>query len=866
MKSESLQQRWRRVSARAVIVTAIGCALSACGGGKSDDGNLIDDSSQVPKGSGKVTLTGVVSKGRMAGAQVLAHPVKNGEVDVATVLASGTTRTDGRYELPAFEVTPGTPVVVQVSVVDGTVHTDEVSGTSVPLPSTFTMRSAVVPQTTDVTLPVNITPFSEMVVRAAETGPDKLGKASVQQGKSAVTQLLGFDPLSTDVNGISPSNSAAVNAQGLMLAAVSQLAMGPEGDALGCTMTDAGAAIACTVDKLAQAAKLDSIQLSIGEIDVGAGLSRALVDVSTNEALVPDGVDVTVTVDRVTARLACEPGSLTNPCEVAQVDQQATGVAATKAMFMALRTAADGWFSRGGLAGGGRLNRDAQAYEAAVTQARQPLDQVTQDLAVMQLGIELYRDFMSGRTTSNGRSARFGRAEGYDRTLLADGNQVSHGGTWSEAAIGCTLRTADGSVATTPAQVVDIGCRSSVRMEIERVAPSGTQAGTIRITDWRHGVTLEPKGTSGADAREFAYTTSASRRVRTRTCTGSVFPGGMSGCSALTESASERVDLQQTSTGDRRIFSGTFVAAPRDGSSAAFEVMGELPGLLDRGDGSLVNDRQAVNLVITDTGAVDGVATLAGKVEAFDSASATAASGTLEIATGSRFTFVAANEDGSRPAAGASTVFREPASARIGLTWRTTGAALRGTLDTSDIVWDRSGRERSPSRLTFAGQLDFLSGGTARNWITAELSMTQTGWEAHDPTLPIDASNPDYTVAGTFSGTVTPTDGKPPFYLSLTTAKKSNEPYPTALSGTLRMGSGSAPRVNIQLSATNDAAGFKTWTLHETLQDLTITVNRDTRSSPIRQGSGQLLVGTIDHDQRRVNYADLTFESLDLGL
>ncbi|MEY2654354.1 MAG: hypothetical protein RLZZ524_1382, partial [Pseudomonadota bacterium] len=325
-------------------------------------------------------------------------------------------------------------------------------------------------------------------------------------------------------------------------------------------------------------------------------------------------------------------------------------------------------------------------------------------------------------------------------------------------------------------------------------------------------------------------------------------------------------DLQQTSTGARRIFSGTFVAAPRDGSPAAFVVTGQLPGLLDQGDGSLVNDHQVVSLATTDTGRADSVATLAGKVEAFDSASATTASGTLEIATGSQFTFVAANEDGSRPAAGASTVFRELASARIGLTWRTAGASLSGTLDTSNMVWDRSGHERLPSRLVFEGRLDFLSGGTARNWITADLSMTQTGWESHDATSPIDASNPDYTVAGTFSGTVTPTDGKPPFYLSLTTSKKSNEPYPPALSGTLRMGSGSAPRVNIQLTASSDAQGLKTWTLHETLQDLTFTVRPHERSTPIRQGSGQVLVGTIDHDQRRVNYADLSFESLDLGL
>jgi hypothetical protein len=72
--------------------------------------------------------------------------------------------------------------------------------------------------------------------------------------------------------------------------------------------------------------------------------------------------------------------------------------------------------------------------------------------------------------------------------------------------------------------------------------------------------------------------------------------------------------------------------------------------------------------------------------------------------------------------------------------------------------------------------------------------------------------------------------------------------------------------VNVQLSAIQDALGAQTWTLHETTQDITLVLRPNERSTPIRQGSAQVLVGDIDHDRRRVNYADLTFESMDLGL
>jgi hypothetical protein len=227
---------------------------------------------------------------------------------------------------------------------------------------------------------------------------------------------------------------------------------------------------------------------------------------------------------------------------------------------------------------------------------------------------------------------------------------------------------------------------------------------------------------------------------------------------------------------------------------------------------------------------------------------------------------MAAREDGSRPAAGESTAFRTVKATRIGLTWRSSGAALSGALHARDIEWDRSGVERQPAALTFTGSLDIVSAGATHRWITAELDMTHTGYADHDIGQVVGPGNPAYTVGGTFSGTITPTDGKPPFFLRLSSSKASNEPSPKTVTGTLRMGTGTAPKVNIELSGSTDAAGQQTWSLHETTQDVTLTLRPPERTTQIRHGSAQVLVGNIDHDRRRVNYVDLTFESMDLGL
>ncbi|RZS58789.1 hypothetical protein EV685_1089 [Sphaerotilus mobilis] len=839
--------------------------LAGCGGGSSKNDSTSGTQNTVT--TGKVTLTGVVSKGVMVGAVVTAHPVKDGVVDTATVLARGITVAGGRYTLPAFDAPLGSPVIVRAQVVDKTVHTDELSRQVVPLPTGFEMRSAIVPQVADTPspLPVSITPYTEMLVNAAESGADKLDKASIDQGKSAVTQLLGFDPVATDVNGIAVANSTAVNAYGLMLAAVSQLAT--QSAALGCGQTDAGAAMACTVGKLADAAQLDSVQLQLGEVDVGAKLSAAVSTVAGNST-VTNAVDVSQTVDGVTQRLACVPGSLTNPCEVASVDQTVTGVAAAKAMFAAMRTSMDGWMSRGGTAGSGRLNQDAQAFEAAVTGAQVPLDQVEQDLAAIKLGIRLYEDHMAGRSDVMSKGARPGLADGYDRTLETNGTYWPHGGTWADNAIGCMLYKAPNVVATSKEDVAFIGCRSSVRTEIERVQPNGMTPGTIRLTDWRHGYTITPKGVTSAGNLQFDYTTSASKRVRARTCTGSVFPWSLSGCNAQAEVVDERVDLQLKPDGTARGYSGSIIVSPSSSVPAGLvvEVTGEMPGLIDGVNGALLSDRQSVTLTARDDGSVSSIATVSGEVKVYASAAASTPIGTLAIAPNSQITFVAANEDGSRPISGQTATGREINTARFGLSWTTPGAALSGTLTVNSSGWDRSGFQRDATSLMFNGRLDQIQAGVARHWITADLSMSTTGYDQHDVTLPVSASNPAYRIAADFSGTVTPTDGKPPFFLSLNTSKASNEANPTSLTGTLRMGTASAAKVNIQLSASVDALGAQTWTLHETVQDVTLTLQPHQRSTAIRQGSGQRQVGTIDLDRRRASYVDGSFESLDLGL
>jgi hypothetical protein len=143
--------------------------LSACGGG----GASSSADSGVQSG-GALTLGGVVSKGLTGNANVRVLGVTGGgTVDSANVLATAVTNPDGSYTTAAF--TAPVVYVVEVAAKDcadtiiGTgcsYQQDEATHARQYLPTGFKMRAVVTGVPADGR--VNVTPFSELAVAAAE--------------------------------------------------------------------------------------------------------------------------------------------------------------------------------------------------------------------------------------------------------------------------------------------------------------------------------------------------------------------------------------------------------------------------------------------------------------------------------------------------------------------------------------------------------------------------------------------------------------------------------------------------------------------------------------------------------------------------
>ncbi len=787
--------------------------LAACGGGGGGGGD--GGGGGGGNNSATVALSGTAAKGLMANADVAVYAVNADGSVGSTALATGSTGADGRYSL-SFTGPQGQPYVVRVAAKSGTTHLDEVTGVAQDLPAGFAMRSLVVPATTGAqTVSTNVTPFSELIAAAAAKAGGGINTANAAQALSTVKQLLGFDPTLVAVKTTSTAANADEQKLAVLLTAVSRLA-GTGG--LGCTSGSAGDKAKCVVDTLGSAASVSTLRLTAGSgaaaVDVSAALTTAITDVLTTPALA--GNVSSASLATVMANLGCTTNC--NAGSSGGATTVATAIAGSRLMFTEIKSDWSAMFSRGGSIGGGAVNREALAFERAMSGLRVPVDVLGKDLGAMLLGIDLYNDYLSGRTNVSSR----GRG---DDSLFADDGTGNFSAT---PATGCTLYTDTTNTvqATTPAEARSIGC--AARYFLSR----NYFAGGNNTIEWRHGFTI----TANADG-SFDYTTRARRRVQNCTAAG------------CTITANEALQTD--------FYAGklTPVLSAPQGSINSFTLVGELPAAFELSGRALVNLKHAVNLTGSKTVAANGTgtSTLGGSITAYKSDGTV--EGTLTLKT-------ALLKDVAVAAGG-----REVSEGDLDLVWAAGGSEFEGRLALTDSVLDASQSVRLPTKFVLSGAMRNTAAGVTTEFLRGAFTINITGMAAFNSTLPTSATNSFGLNLG-FVGAVS-ASGRPTLEFSfggassLIDTENGVDPTVTMQYRTLV---GGTPKLVVALSAQTNAAGVTSYKLTEATANVSLSWVGDKPATVDVMHADTTKIGTLNTGTGILTFSDGSFISLDIGL
>lgn len=522
-------------------------ALTACGGGGSG-------TASAPV----LTVTGQAAKGLMANADVAVYAVGADGQLAATPMATATTDSAGKYELK-FTAVKGQPFVIKVSArSDGsTTHLDEVTGQQQSLPSGFSMRALLLPETDgQVSTSVSVTPFSEMAVSAASKASGGITAANAKQANSTIEQLLGFNPTTVSVV---PAKDAATPEQqklAVMLTAVSQMAS--NGD-LDCGAVESKTQ--CVVEKLSKSVNITSMELANG---ASAALQTATQTVLNKPELV--GAVQVSTLSNIVTNLGCKDDACKVGSTPVAPDPMAAAITSAKMLFTQIKTDLTTMFSQDGVSASsvGSFNKEAFKFQTAMTGIQAPVEMVAKDVKAMLLGLQLYRDFKSGQTDNPNRADWYGKT-------ATDGFPSY----WASGVV-CTLYqdSATSVVSTNASNANFIGC--SARFYVARsysAYPAYTE------TQWRHGFTITPH-TDGS----FSYTSRARQRINA--CVNG------SSCTTTANTA-----LQP----EVAAFAGTLTPTWGSDVITGVTLKGELPAAFKSGSITLVNYKSAVDLSGTQT-------------------------------------------------------------------------------------------------------------------------------------------------------------------------------------------------------------------------------------------------------------------------
>jgi hypothetical protein len=814
--------------------------LTACGGGSDSSSTPTDTPTTPPSTTASVSLSGTAAKGLMANADVKVHPVAaDGTVDLATVLTSATTGSDGRYTL-TFEGTKDKPYVVRVTAKVGTTHLDEVTGQAEPLPVGFAMRTIVTPSSTgSQTTSASITPFSEMAVAAAAKATGGLNAANTAQAVSTVTQLLGFDPIKVTATTTGAAESDDEKKLAVMLTAVAQMAS--SGD-LGCTGDDNGAKVKCVVEKLGEAAKTDSIKLERSGDDSANGNVSAVLGNAVNTVLAKPELVGAISgslLTTVTANLAC-----TSNCTAATTgsptapDALTLAITGAKLMFAQLKSDWTALFSRGGATSvaTGAANVQAFKFDAAMRDADVPLATMVNDLGAMLTGIDLYNDYKAGRTLSPTRV----RAPG---VVPNDGS--SNFDQFNATGCGVYQDSATQVLATDAANANFIGC--SARFYVTRTVEDG-----VGITnEWRHGFTITPQ-----DDGSFGWQTRARLRK--------IGPNG----TVLSNAA-----LQLDAAGNPiEPFTGTVTPTLTGGSITGISVSGELPGGFAQDGNTLVSHKHTITASGTRTISAanrhEQVSNLTGTLVAMDASGATLS--TLRVKEGVlKSQPISQDANGNAVAPTAATAVRtwggELSAVTLNLVFTTPQAELEAVLSMPSSSWDKTGTSLQPTELRVSGMLRNISNGVTNEFLKGTFTAKSSGYDSFDATLAYSATN-SFTRSLSFVGEVT-APSRPLLALSLGAEQRMDRSDGTTQSMTMQYRSivNGTPRLVVNVAGTRDAStGATRLQLTEASANLSMAWQDGAANAELLQGDR--LVGSVNTKSGVVSFADGSLVSLDVGL
>lgn len=482
--SSPLSTSWRLSAGTALILS-----LAACGGG---GGSSADSGAATP--SGKISLGGVVAKGLTGNASIKVLGVaSNGSVDESNVLATGQTDDAGVYSTTEFSAPAAYVVEVNAKACSDTsagtgcsFHQDEATDTRQYLPTGFKMRAVVT--TTPAGKLVNITPFSEMAVAAAESAPGGVTVANAQKGLAMVNALVGV----ADLNAVPPttlSNATATSDQirlAALLTAVSSLAnSGSSLTTLGCTSTQGTPeATKCIVEKLADNA---TVEKYVGkDVNVTTALNTQLT------AVVADKPEARALVTDTATKLTDPTQAVPTPPSASLT----TAIDLVRGFFADLTSTVRTLLDSGTTPGQGAFLTEAHQFEAAVTGVDFQANTTQSAIQTLHAAAKLWTDFEHG-----------------SHVVEVKGRRPSGNGEvdyfWGDNALGfkCVLAKADDSaIAPTDASTLihHVDCDADLTYEFYGTPASTYPVVHRQIRNGMHSYQVTKTGTNA-----FAYASSA---------------------------------------------------------------------------------------------------------------------------------------------------------------------------------------------------------------------------------------------------------------------------------------------------------------------------------------------------------------------
>ncbi|NDY92994.1 hypothetical protein [Ideonella livida] len=814
-----------------MVAALLGAALlSGCGSGGSKE----DGGEEPPPASDKLTLTGVVTKGLMANAEVNVYAANpDGSLSTTPVLASPIlSDSNGLYRLN-FTPTAGQVYVVQVKAITGTTHLDEVTGERQSLPVGFTMRAPFIPSGSGtVTLTRNVTAFTEMAVSAAQTGSGGLTSTNVQQGLSTVSQLLGFDPAQVDVQTTTTADTESEKAQAVMLTALSRMA---QENTLGCNQANAGERAQCVVQTLAASAKLDTIKLQTSSgTDVSASLNTAVTwvfDENLNGNVQPTSLAV------IQANLGCEGSG----CDAAPVETGSL-ISAAKALFLQIRSDVMSLLTRGGaseLQTAGAANQEAYKFRAALENVQAPADQFSDMVDGLQHGLDLYKRFKSGLTTQN---------------YVLWGWSTGPGGGQSSRACSVYADTTLTVLATTPAEAVAVGCRTAkenyqVGLELNSLQVQQPRTRTLTYT-----YRIIPDSGTG-----FSYTMNTVKREM-------VSENSYWTWLINSNNSSERRVNETLGTLGGQTGTGTFDWA--DGELRSMSVTGGMPAMLQGMALYNPSGKSTVDMSASRAVAADGTLGLdletvqvAGQIQVFRDGGSTLDS-TMTVAAGSKLVYINDTTQASSGVSGGR-------SARLDLTWGNSASQVQGVLALDNGTLDKSGTRLAPTSWSFTGSLrNADASGVMKDVITGRLTVDVSDFAQYDAALAEvegDSASNHFTMGFSFTGTLT-APSRPVLEVTMSTSMTSDQSTdPAAMALQYRSLVNGSPTVVVTISGTRDAnTGLYHFQLHEATAALRMDWLEGATTADLY--ASDTLIGQFDSDSLLMTFVDHSFISLDTGL